>query len=72
METSREKNGKRSLKEYALYKGDEFVDIGTSVMLYEAYGISGDFLSYLVSPTGRRKCESAKNPRGWIALRLED
>ncbi len=58
--------------EYALYKGDEFVDIGTSAKLDEKYGISRDFLSFLVSPTGRRKCESAKKPRGWVALRLED
>lgn len=61
--------GKRN--EYALYNGDEFVDIGTKEELAKALNVKPETISFYASPTYRKRFE--KSPSGrLIAIRLDD
>ena len=55
--------------EYALYRGDEFVDIGSLNYLSSSYGVPKKTLSWLASPSVRARMETRK-ATGWVALRL--
>lgn len=55
--------------EYALYRGDEFVDIGTADYLHERYGVSAGTLYNLSSPSQTKRREGRKC-RGWVAVAL--
>lgn len=66
--THRVKKG-RKVREYALYKGDDFVDIGSKVELGEKYGLSPDFIAWTTTPSGAKHCD-CPNYQGYIAIRL--
>ena len=53
--------------EYALYRGDEFVDIGTADVLSNRYGIAIKTIQWLASSTEARK---RNIERGYIVLKL--
>ena len=65
----KERKPSKPESEYALYRGDEFVDIGSIGYLSEAYGVPKKTLSWLASPSIRARMEKRK-ATGWVALRL--
>lgn len=46
---------KRKLKEYALYDGDEFIDIGTADELSKKHGYTKSYLYEIMSSSRRGK-----------------
>lgn len=55
--------------EYALYKGDEFLGIGTAEELASKYGGSASYIRWLSQPTALRRFEKSKGERK-IVVRL--
>ena len=55
-------------REYALYKGDKFVDVGTLKELAKRHGVSERTISFYGSPTYQKRTGG----RGWIVIRLEE
>jgi len=61
--------GKHQTREYALYKGDEFIDIGLARELSEKYGIKMDTIYW------KAYCNNWKERNhkgGYIVIPLED
>ena len=61
-------------KVYAIYKGDEFIDLGTRKELAERLGVKVSTIDYLLTPAYRRKFKKSKNggENRMIAIRLEE
>ena len=61
-------------KVYAIYKGDEFIDLGTKKELAERLGVKVRTIEYLLTPAYRRKFKKSKNngENRMIAIRLEE
>lgn len=55
-------------REYALYNGDEFIDIGTKKELSERYGLSVATIDWLSSPSGMARTGG----KGWVIVRFDD
>lgn len=47
--------GVKNVKVYALYKGDEFIDLGTLDELQRSTGKSREYLTYLKTPANERR-----------------
>lgn len=60
----------RPKKIYAIYKGDEFVDLGTKKELAERLNLKEATISFLVSPFRKERVKVKKNLL--IAIRIED
>jgi len=59
-------------KEYALYKGDDLLGMGTAKELAELRGCNISSIRYLGSPAYRRKIEKRGNSWNTLALILFD
>ena len=55
--------------EYALYKGDEFIMIGTRRQLAERLGVSEDSVQYYMTPTYKKR---RKTDNCIVVFRLDD
>ena len=53
---------------YALYKGDEFITIGTKKQLAEYLGVAVRTIGFYSTPTYQKR----NNYKGWIVIRIED
>ncbi len=53
----------RSRMVYALYKGDNFVDMGTAEDLAKAMNVKPKFIKYLASPANLKKIENRNNSK---------
>jgi hypothetical protein len=61
------------LKEYAVYKGDEFICVGTVKECAERLGIKPDTVYYYTSPKYKKIMEKGKNPQNYIiVIKLEE
>lgn len=61
----------KKLKEYALYNGDIFVDIGTKSELAQRLNVKPETISFYASPSYHKRFE--KSPEGrLIAIKLGD
>lgn len=59
--------------EFALYRGDNFIDIGTRQELMETYGISPRYWTFYSSPSAKARAEKRKyNSDGVVIERIED
>lgn len=58
--------------EYALYKGDNFLDIGTIKELSERYDISVKTLRWYSTPCYKNKIKNKKNIKSYVVVRIED
>ena len=56
------------MRDYALYKGDKFIDVGTLKELAQRQGIKYKSIIFYGSPTYQRRTGG----RGWIVVKLED
>lgn len=58
--------------EYAIYKGDTFLFIGTAEECAERMGVKPDFVKWLTTPTGKRRFEQRKDKsKALTAVKLE-
>lgn len=55
-------------KLYALYKGDEFIDIGTKVELAEKLGVDTKTIGHYSTPAYQRR----NDYKGWVVIRIEE
>lgn len=46
---------------YGLYRGDEFLDVGTASELAERNGISRETIKFYATPSGRKRAEKRKD-----------
>ena len=58
--------------EYALYKGDNFLDIGTIKDLSKRYNISVKTLRWYSTPCYKNKIKNKKNIKSYVVVRIED
>lgn len=55
-------------KEYALYKGDKFIDIGTKKYLAELLNVKIETIEFYTSPAHLRRSKDNR----YIVVRIED
>jgi hypothetical protein len=61
------------VKEYAIYKGDEFLCVGTAEECAKYLGILPRTVRYYSYEKYRKKVEKRKNPKNYIiAVKLDD
>lgn len=58
--------------EYALYKGDNFLDIGTIKELSKRYNISVKTLRWYSTPCYKNKIKNKNNIKSYVVVRIED
>lgn len=56
----------RPQEEYALYKGDTFLDIGTAEELAEKYPVKASFVRYSTAPSAVKRYRG----KGYIAVKI--
>ncbi|MGN8647919.1 hypothetical protein ACTNEO_05190 [Gracilibacillus sp. HCP3S3_G5_1] len=47
---------------YAVYKGEEMLATGTATECAKELGVTADYIHFMVTPTGKRRLASRKNP----------
>lgn len=52
----------RKVQEYAVYKGDNLVAMGTAKECAEHLGVTPKYIQWLSTPSGKRRMESRKKP----------
>ena len=55
------------MKEYALYKGDKFIDIGTKDYLAKKINVSEKTITFYSSPAHLRRIKDS----AWIVVKLD-
>ena len=62
------------LAEYAVYKGEEIIAMGTRREIAEKLGVKIATVRFWSSPANKRRIESRKggNSQGKLAIRIED
>ena len=61
----------RERKEYAIYKGDKFIDLGTREYLAKRFEEKKKYISFLASPTARKRGKQDDSNK-LIAVKIED
>lgn len=56
------------IKEYALYKGDKFIDIGTKEYLAKLLNVRKETIEFYATPTHLQRIKD----NGYIVVRIED
>ena len=64
--------GKRDKIIYALYKGDEFIDLGTKKELANKYNIKEHTIVFYASPAYKRRIKDSKNRYVCEKVELEE
>jgi hypothetical protein len=60
-------------REYAVYKGDELLVMGTAEECAKEMNVKPEYIVWMTMPTARRRLEKRKNPgRCTTAVRLDD
>lgn len=52
---------KKNEKIFALYKGEEFIDIGTAKELAKKRNVKPEFIRYLSTPANKRRIDNRKS-----------
>ncbi|MEN2765749.1 hypothetical protein [Ornithinibacillus xuwenensis] len=60
------------MKEYAVYKGDEFLCLGTAIECADKLGVKADTIVYYTSPAYQRKLAKRNAVNPIIVIKLED
>ncbi|WP_411842201.1 hypothetical protein [Salinicoccus sp. HZC-1] len=64
---------KKSNQEYALYKGEDIICIGTTAEISDFQGVQEKTIKFYLTPTYKKRIEKRKKPRNYLVLeRLED
>lgn len=59
------------LNEYALYKGDNFIDLGTMSHLSSITGLKPNTLHYLGSPAYMQRLAKRKTTDAMVVIKIE-
>ena len=63
----------RKKNEYAVYKGDTLLAIGTAVECAEELNVLPDTIKFYTTPTYQRRLAKRKNPRNYrVVIKLDD
>lgn len=58
--------------EYAVYKGEKLIVMGTKEECAEEMGVQPEYIYWLTMPTAKRRLASRKNPaKCTVAIKLE-
>ena len=57
---------------YAIYRGDEFVFMGTADECAEEFSVKPQTIKWMTTPTAKRRYEQYKNYNGITAVKVED
>ena len=57
-------------KEYALYKGDQFIDLGTRKYLAELLGVTEQTIYFYSTPTYKKR--GGENNNRYVVIEIED
>ena len=61
------------VKEYALYKGDTFIDLGTIKELAKKLGVNERTVQYYVTPSHLKRCQKHdENGNYLIVIKLDE
>jgi hypothetical protein len=61
------------MKEYAVYKGESMICIGTIKECADHMGVLPETVKFYTTPTYKRRIEKRKNPRNYITVfKLDD
>lgn len=59
--------------EFAVYKGDNLLAMGTAEACAEKMGVSKEYIYWLTMPTAKRRLAKRKNPdKCTVGIRLDD
>ena len=63
---------RRKIVEYAIYKGDKFIDIGTAKELAEKCNVKPETIEFYASPSYLKRLEKVKDKynKGFVCVRL--
>lgn len=50
------------MREYAIYRGDELLAIGSAKECAEKLGVQSQYIRWLTTPTAKRRLAKRKNP----------
>lgn len=59
------------MTEYAVYKGEEFIMIGTAKECAEETGVSEKSIRWLSTPTAKKRQANREMKNGLVVLRME-
>lgn len=63
-------------KIFALYKGEEFIDIGTAKEIAKRRGVTPEFIKYLSTPANLKRIDTRKNKNrisnAMICVKIEE
>ncbi|MEK3909654.1 hypothetical protein [Oceanobacillus sp. FSL W7-1309] len=63
----------RKSVDYAVYKGEELLVIGSAVECAEELNVTPDYIMWMTTPSGQKRIANRKNPdRARMAIRLDD
>lgn len=61
------------MKEYAVYKGDVLLAMGTAEECAKELNVTKEYIVWLTMPTAKRRLAKRKNPsRCTVGIRLDD
>lgn len=61
------------MTEYALYKGEDIIGIGTAKELAEKLGIKPETIRFYATPTQKRRAAAAADPENqMIAVKIDE
>lgn len=60
------------LNEYALYKGDNFIDLGTMSYLSKITGLKSNTLHYLGCPAYMKRLAKRKTTDAMVVIKIEE
>ncbi|WP_408004816.1 hypothetical protein [Radiobacillus kanasensis] len=61
------------MKEYAVYKGEELLAMGTAKECAEKMGVQEAYIDWLTMPTAKRRLKNRKNPeKCTVGFRIDD
>ena len=64
---------KRVTRHYAVYKGDEFICVGTAKECADHMGVSDKTIRYMSYPAYKKRMEASKGPGDYkIVIALDD
>ena len=56
------------MKQYALYKGDTLLAMGTPLQIAYKMGVKYETIKFYARPTYKRRCKNSKNRRELIEI----
>lgn len=57
--------------EYALYKGDKFMDVGTASYLANEFGVTTKTIKFLASPSALKRRRKGEESNTMVCVRID-